>query len=59
MRKTFADPDFHREYKKVSGDDATPLLPEELEKVIRELPRDSEVVELFNKFVGEGPLPSR
>ena len=59
MRKTFADPDFHREYKKVTGDDATPLLPEELEKVIRELPRDPEVVELFKKFVGGGPLPSR
>ena len=59
MRKTFADPDFHREYKKVTGDDATPLLPEELEKVIRELPRDPEIVELFKKFVGGGPLPSR
>jgi hypothetical protein len=59
MRKTFADPDFHKEYKKLTGDDATPLLPEELEKVIRDLPRDPETVELFQKFVGGGPLPSR
>jgi len=59
MRKTFADPEFHGEYKKIAGDDATPLLPEELEKVIRELPRDPEVVELFKKFLGGGPLPSR
>ena len=59
MRKTFADPDFHSEYKKIAGDDATPLLPEELEKVIRELPRDPEIVELFKKFLGGGPLPSR
>jgi tripartite-type tricarboxylate transporter receptor subunit TctC len=59
MRKTFADPMFHSEYKKIAGDDATPLLPEELEKVIRELPRDPEVVELFKKFLGGGPLPSR
>ncbi|HEX2261006.1 MAG TPA: hypothetical protein VHJ56_05185 [Candidatus Binatia bacterium] len=59
MRKTFADPDFHSEYKKIAGDDATPLLPEELEKVIRELPRDPEIVELFKKFLGAGPLPSR
>jgi tripartite-type tricarboxylate transporter receptor subunit TctC len=59
MRKTFADPDFHKEYKKLTGDDATPLLPEELEKVIRDLPRDPETVELFKKFVGGGPLPSR
>ena len=59
MRKTFADPDFHKEYRKLTGDEATPLLPEELEKVIRELPRDPEVVELFKTFVGGGPLPSR
>jgi tripartite-type tricarboxylate transporter receptor subunit TctC len=59
MRKTFADPDFHNEYKKLTGDDATPLLPEELEKVIRDLPRDPETVALFKKFVGGGPLPAR
>jgi tripartite-type tricarboxylate transporter receptor subunit TctC len=59
MRKTFADPDFHSQYKKIAGDDATPLLPEELEKVIRQLPRDPETVELFKKFLGGGPLPSR
>jgi tripartite-type tricarboxylate transporter receptor subunit TctC len=59
MRKTFADPDFHSEYKKIAGDDATPLVPEELEKVIRELPRDPESVELFKKFLGGGALPSR
>jgi tripartite-type tricarboxylate transporter receptor subunit TctC len=59
MRKTFADPDFHGEYKKIAGDDATPLLPEELEKVIRDLPRDREIVEFFKKFLGGGPLPAR
>jgi tripartite-type tricarboxylate transporter receptor subunit TctC len=59
MRKTFADPDFHSEYKKLTGDEPTPLLPEELEKVIRELPRNPEVVELFKIFVGGGALPSR
>ncbi|MGH7930258.1 MAG: hypothetical protein ACREQV_20980 [Candidatus Binatia bacterium] len=59
MRKTFVDPDFQREYRKLTGDDATPLLPEDLENVIRDLPRDPETVELFKKFVGGGPLPSR
>ena len=59
MRKTFADPDFHREYRKLTADDATPLLPEELENVIKDLPRDTEIVELFKNFVGGGPLPSR
>jgi len=30
-----------------------------LEKVIRELPREAAVVELFNKLAGADPLPVR
>ena len=59
FRKTFQDPDFSREYKKMSGDEATPLLPENHEKAIKEIPRDREVIELFKKLVGAGPLPPR
>lgn len=59
MRKTFKDPDFHKEFKKLTGDNADPLMPEELEKAIRELPRDAEVIELFKTLTAAGPLPSR
>lgn len=59
MRKTFRDPVFLREFKKLSGDDATPLLPEAQEKAIREIPRDAEVIALFNRIAGSEPLPPR
>jgi len=59
MRKTLSDPAFHKEFQKFTGDNATPLMPEALEKTIRELPRDPEVVELFNKLAGADPLPPR
>jgi tripartite-type tricarboxylate transporter receptor subunit TctC len=59
MRKTFADPEFSKEYQKLTGEAPTPLMPEALEKVIKELPRDSDVIELFNKLAGAAPLPSR
>jgi len=59
MRKTFSDPEFSKEYQKISGETASPLMPEALEKVIRELPRDSTVIELFNKLAGADPLPAR
>jgi tripartite-type tricarboxylate transporter receptor subunit TctC len=59
MRKTFKDPAFLKEFKKLSGDDATPLLPEEQEKAIKEIPRDPEIVALFNKLAGNEPLPPR
>jgi hypothetical protein len=34
------DPQFHREFKKFSGFEASPIMLEEMEKAIRELPRD-------------------
>ena len=58
LRKSFKDPEFAKEYRKVVGEDPTPLLPEENERAIRELPRDPETIELFKKFAGAGPLPS-
>src|SRR6185295_16966037 len=39
FRKTYKDPEFLREYKKLTGDEASPLLPEDHEKVIKEIPR--------------------
>ena len=57
MLKTFSDLDFAKEYVKNSGETALPLTAEALEKVIRELPRDPAVVELFNKLGGAEPLP--
>jgi hypothetical protein len=59
MRKTFKDPAFLKEFKKLSGDDATPLLPEAQEKVIKEIPRDADIIATFNKLAGSDPLPPR
>jgi tripartite-type tricarboxylate transporter receptor subunit TctC len=59
MRKTFADPEFRAEFQKLVTDEASPLTPEELTKIIREMPRDAEIVEMLRKFSGVDPLPSR
>jgi tripartite-type tricarboxylate transporter receptor subunit TctC len=59
FRKAYRDPEFHKEYKKLTADDATPLMPEDHERAIREIPREPEVMELFKKLVGAGPLPPR
>jgi hypothetical protein len=34
-------------------------MPEALEKAIKEMPRDADVVDLFNKLAGPEPLPPR
>jgi tripartite-type tricarboxylate transporter receptor subunit TctC len=59
FRKTFKDPEFARDYKKLTGEDPTPLMPEDNERAISEIPRDPEVVQIFNKLIGAGPLPTR
>ncbi|MGH7855390.1 MAG: Bug family tripartite tricarboxylate transporter substrate binding protein [Candidatus Binatia bacterium] len=59
MVKTFKDPEFPAEYKKFTGDEATPLMPDDMEKALKELPRDQETIELFKKLNAAGPLPAR
>jgi len=59
MRKTFADPEFGREFKKLSGEDAAPLMPEEFETLVRKLPRDLDIIDLFKRLAGANPLPPR
>jgi putative tricarboxylic transport membrane protein len=59
MRKSFADPEFPVEFRKLMGDDPAPLAGEDLERAIKELPRDKEVVQLYKKLAGADPLPAR
>jgi tripartite-type tricarboxylate transporter receptor subunit TctC len=59
FRKTFRDSEFFKQYEKMTGDAPTPLLPENHEKAIAEIPRDPEVIATFKQLVGAGPLPVR
>jgi hypothetical protein len=59
MRKTFKDPEFLGAYRKATGKDVTPVMAEELQRIVKEAPRGPEVVALFNKITGPDPLPER
>ncbi|HWP56729.1 MAG TPA: hypothetical protein VNL14_02450 [Candidatus Acidoferrales bacterium] len=59
MRKVYTDREFLAEYQKMTGEEATPLLPDAHERAIRELPRDPEVIEFYKLVVGTQPLPPR
>jgi len=59
MTKALTDPEFPKEFKKLVGDDAEVVLPAVMDKSIKELPRDPEVVELLKKITGPNPLPPR
>ena len=59
MQKTFKDPEFAPYFKKLLTDDASPMGAAELRKLIADVPRDPETVDLLKKFAGPGPLPAR
>lgn len=59
FRKTYLDPEFAKEYRRLTSDDPSPLLPENHEKTIREVPRDPEAIELFKMIAGPKKLPPR
>jgi len=59
MRRIYADKEFHVEYAKMTGEEATPLLPDANDKAIKELPRDPEVIEFYKLLGGTQALPAR
>ena len=48
-----------REFQKLVGDEVEPVMPEELAKAIKDVPRDPEVINMLKSFSGAGPLPAR
>jgi hypothetical protein len=58
LRKALRDPEFHREFKKLSGFDASPLMPEDQDKGIREC-RATATLSSFLNAVRRRSLPPR
>ncbi len=59
FRKAYEDPDFEKDYRKLVGDEPSPINPEDYQGAIREIPRDKETIELYKKLSGADPLPNR
>jgi tripartite-type tricarboxylate transporter receptor subunit TctC len=57
FRRSLNDPEFHANMKKLTGGAAAPLMPEEQERAIREIPREPETVETYKKIAGPDALP--
>ena len=59
FRKTYKDPEFAKHYQKLTSDEPSPLLPEDHERAIRDVPRDQEAVEVFKRLANAVALPPR
>src|SRR5262245_3187959 len=58
ITNAYNDPEFSRDYKKITGETPSPILPDEFDVIIKKLPRNPEDVELYKKISGTGPRPS-
>lgn len=59
MNKVFTDPEFPAYFKKTVGDDPEIVLPEMMDKAVKDLRRSPEVVEVLKTLAGPDPLPAR
>jgi tripartite-type tricarboxylate transporter receptor subunit TctC len=59
IHKSFEDREFHETYKKMLGVEATPLMPEDQQRLVADLPHDPEVIKAFAAIAEMGPLPPR
>jgi tripartite-type tricarboxylate transporter receptor subunit TctC len=59
MAKSFKDPGFAKEFKKLTGLEPSPISAEAIETAIKELPRDPETIALYKHIADHRPLPTR
>ena len=57
--KVWKDQEFHENWKTMTKGDPSPLMPEELDAMVKAIPRDPQDVKLYNLISGEAPLPKR
>jgi len=57
FRKAWSDVEFAKKFQQMTGAEAAPLLPDEQAQAVREIPRDAEIIKLFNRIAGTDPLP--
>lgn len=57
FHKMFSDPQFVKDYERLTGEPADPMTGEEIDEVLRQMPKDARVAEIYKQLIGAGPLP--
>jgi tripartite-type tricarboxylate transporter receptor subunit TctC len=55
--RTWKDPEFIKEYSSTTGEPADPMTGEEIEEVLRQLPKDPKIKEIYTRIIAAGALP--
>jgi hypothetical protein len=59
MARSFKDPGFGREFKKLVGVDPAPITGEAIEAALKEIPRDPETIALYKHLADHQTMPPR
>ena len=59
MAKVFDDPQFYKDYEKLTGEEPRPLTGDLLEREIRDIAGQQDVADLLKKIGGPETLPAR
>ena len=59
VRKAFEDPQFYKEYEKLTGEEPRPLTPEAIKEQIKDMSAEPEIVDLLKRIGGPDALPPR
>ena len=57
FEKTWQDPEFAQEYERITNQAASPMTGEDYMRLVRNRPRDPEILQLYKKLIGGGPMP--
>jgi hypothetical protein len=55
--KVWRDPQFAEEYLQLTKEPLDPITGEEMEEILRQMPRDPKVMDTYKLIIGGGPLP--
>jgi hypothetical protein len=56
--RVWADPEFAAEYQRLTKESADPVTGQEIERVLRKMPADPKVREVYTQLLGSALLPS-
>jgi hypothetical protein len=57
MAKSFKDPGFAKEFRKLTGVEPSPITAEAIEAAIKDLPRDPETITLYKHLADHRSMP--
>jgi tripartite-type tricarboxylate transporter receptor subunit TctC len=55
--RTWADPQFAKDYERLTKDYSSPVGSETIEQALHALPQDPRIMEVYKQLIGAGPLP--